>query len=57
MHPEMERASDHLDFKTHFYIEPVQNLLLIFPSYLLHEVDINNSNDKRISISFNLCIK
>ena len=57
MHSEMEQASEHPDFKSHFYIEPVQNLLLIFPSYLLHEVAINNSNEKRISISFNLCIK
>jgi len=57
MHPEMKQASEHPNFKSHFYIQPVENLLLIFPSYLLHEVEMNNSNEKRISISFNLCIK
>ena len=57
MHSELEEASEHPNFKPHFCIEPVENLLLIFPSYLLHEVDMNSSNKKRTSISFNLCIK
>ena len=29
-------------------------MLLLFPSYLEHSVDANESNDERISISFNL---
>jgi len=57
MHTEMKEASEHPNFKSHFYIEPVKNLLLIFPSYLLHEVEMNTSNEKRTSIAFNLCIK
>ena len=34
-------------------IEPTPNTLYIFPSYLLHDVDMNNNDEDRISISFN----
>lgn len=37
-----------------FLIEPEENLLLIFPSWLYHSVDPNHSNEDRISISFNI---
>jgi len=37
--------------------EPEENMLLIFPSFLKHNVLPNmNKEDKRISISFNACI-
>ena len=34
-------------------IIPKEGMLVIFPSWLTHSVDINNSNHNRISISFN----
>tara|TARA_R100000541_G_scaffold57133_1_gene67026 strand:- start:677 stop:1261 length:585 start_codon:yes stop_codon:yes gene_type:complete len=38
-------------------IPPIENRLLLFPSWLLHSVRPNlNKNKNRISISFNLCI-
>jgi uncharacterized protein (TIGR02466 family) len=35
-------------------IKPEEGLLVLFPSYLHHSVDINRSNEERIVISFNL---
>ena len=34
-------------------VSPVVGRIIIFPSWLWHRVDINNTNDKRISVSFN----
>jgi len=34
--------------------EPKEGMVILFPSYLSHRVDINNSNKDRISISFNV---
>tara|TARA_Y200000002_G_scaffold41377_1_gene30078 strand:+ start:84 stop:665 length:582 start_codon:yes stop_codon:yes gene_type:complete len=38
-------------------IMPKENMLLYFPGWLEHEVESNNSNEERISISFNLIRK
>ena len=35
-------------------ITPKEGLLVLFPSYLHHSVDINRSNEERIVISFNI---
>ena len=35
------------------FLEPVPGRAVIFPSWLWHEVEPNQSNEKRISISFN----
>ena len=35
-------------------IEPKEKMLLLFPSWLYHRVETNNSNEERISISFNI---
>ena len=35
---------------------PKEGKMLIFPSYLEHSVSENNSDEDRISISFNICI-
>tara|TARA_B100001029_G_C14837075_1_gene326197 strand:- start:45 stop:626 length:582 start_codon:yes stop_codon:yes gene_type:complete len=40
-----------------YRIEPKENMLLYFPGWLEHEVEPNNSNEERISISFNLIRK
>ena len=37
-----------------FSIEPKEGLLVLFPSYLHHSVDMNTSNEERIVISFNI---
>ena len=37
-----------------FCIEPKEGLLVLFPSYLYHSVDQNQSNEERIVISFNI---
>tara|TARA_A100001234_G_C12461520_1_gene315407 strand:- start:48 stop:638 length:591 start_codon:yes stop_codon:yes gene_type:complete len=37
-----------------FFITPRKNLLLIFPSYLLHRVAENNSEQTRYSLAFNI---
>ena len=50
----------NVDFKCNMYtsgiweIFPEEGKLLLFPSWLEHEVDQNLSQEKRISISFNL---
>ena len=35
-------------------VYPTKNLLLFFPSYLRHEIQVNNSNIKRCSLAFNI---
>ena len=37
-------------------IKPEEGLLVLFPSYLEHSVNPNQSNEKRIVISFNLSL-
>jgi hypothetical protein len=39
------------------YIYPEDNLLILFPSWLEHDVDENKSNQERISIAFNIDTK
>ena len=46
----------HIDTSKNFrswIIDPEENLLIIFPSYLYHHVDPNMSDDERISVAFN----
>ena len=38
-------------------VKPEEGLLVLFPSYLEHSVNPNNSNDKRIVISFNVSLE
>jgi uncharacterized protein (TIGR02466 family) len=38
-------------------ITPHENQIIIFPSNVVHSVEINNSNDDRISIAFNVFVK
>ena len=37
-----------------YNVIPKEGLLVLFPSYLHHSVDVNNSNDERVVISFNI---
>ena len=43
-------------WREHSY-EPIPGKLIMFPSWLVHSVDSNESNDIRISISFNFLQK
>jgi len=45
-----------LPFGQSFTVEPVDGLLLLFPSYLLHEVLVNSSSKQRINLVFNIKI-
>ena len=40
-----------------WYVEPKAGDLILFPSWLEHEVDQNKSEEERISIAFNLKLK
>ena len=39
-----------------YYFPPTAGLVMIFPSFLLHQVRPNKSNQDRISVSFNLVL-
>ena len=40
--------------KNYMKYRTVENALIFFPSWLQHEVQINNSNDDRVILSFNI---
>ena len=50
------------EFKDQFFIHhcywlpPIEGRMIIFPSHLQHGVNENNSNDDRISVSFNITL-
>ena len=45
-------------YRSNYYnITPKENLLVLFPGWLDHLVESNNSNENRISISFNTVIE
>ena len=50
-----EQLPDRLLRETHY--EPIAGRCIMFPSWLMHCVDPNNSNDIRISVSFNFLQK
>jgi len=57
MMPEMTDHKYFYDSYDHSYITPQENLLVFFPSWLEHDVDINTSGEDRISISFNIFVE
>ena len=48
------RQSTILPSACQWKFKPKHNLLIIFPAWVPHSVEINNSSTKRISISFNI---
>jgi uncharacterized protein (TIGR02466 family) len=42
------------DSNMYWFFEPIENMMLIFPSWLHHSVDQNQSDEDRISIAFNI---
>ena len=50
--------SDYNEFNSlQSHVSPKKGLLVLFPSFLEHNVDMNLSDDPRISLSFNVQIK
>jgi len=49
--PEMMYYCDGARYQ---WIEPKSNMLLLFPSWLEHDVEINKSKKERVSIAFNI---
>lgn len=44
----------NIGIQSHFELVPSEGSVVIFPSFLNHKVGINESNEERISISFNI---
>ena len=42
------------DSQLYNFIEPQEDMILFFPSWLEHDVEVNQSNEERISIGFNI---
>ena len=38
---------------TNIHVQPIENRVIMFPAWLEHFVDVNQSDDTRISVSFN----
>ena len=55
---EMQRYTEDFQKKTNVYssywFSPVEGSILVFPACLIHRVDSNQSDEDRISASFNL---
>ena len=47
---------EHQHNFTEWYVQPRENLMILFPSWLMHSVDASSSDDDRISLSFNIHI-
>ena len=45
---------EKFNFYQAYFFPPTEGRILIFPSHLLHKVEENNSNEDRISVSFNI---
>lgn len=55
--PDVDKTKLPIFFKPAVSIKPVAGRLYIFPSYVPHSVDPNESDEDRISIAFNITIK
>lgn len=46
------------EFNSDFFgITPKEGLMILFPSHIFHRVDMNNSDENRISVAFNIEVK
>tara|TARA_B100001996_G_scaffold207005_1_gene158698 strand:- start:999 stop:1685 length:687 start_codon:yes stop_codon:yes gene_type:complete len=48
-----DRHEEAMNF-VEWYVQPKENTMVIFPSWLMHSVDKSASDDDRISLSFNM---
>ena len=44
------------NFYSSYSIKPLEGNIILFPSFLMHEISDNNNDKDRISISFNIMI-
>lgn len=51
-----ENIKNSLNLYHDFWLKPTEGKLIIFPSDVRHFVETNQSNEDRISISFNICL-
>jgi len=51
-----ENVKESLNYYHDFWIEPSEGKMIVFPSDLIHLVDVNESEEDRISISFNITL-
>jgi uncharacterized protein (TIGR02466 family) len=52
-----DKTTENVHFSPEWFIQPKENLILLFPSWVEHYVEPNNNFDDRISISFNIGVK
>jgi uncharacterized protein (TIGR02466 family) len=55
--PHIQSAADMKYYNrsdTYHWFPPIPNTMIMFPSWLEHDVEINRSTEERISISFNI---
>ena len=48
-----EFKKSHNSFSNYF-LNPTEGYMILFPSHLVHYVDVNKSNEDRISVAFNI---
>lgn len=49
-------TANFLNYDEYVKYEPSEGSLLLFPTFFEHQVEPNNSNEDRISVSFNLSL-
>ena len=53
----LEFTEQNLFNSSTWSITPTENQIIIFPSNVMHSVEVNNSKDDRISVAFNLFVR
>ena len=53
---ELDYTANFLNYDEYVKYEPSEGSLLLFPTFFEHQVEPNNSNEDRISVSFNLSL-
>jgi len=56
MHAPARKEHPHISNQHFLHFEPVEGYLILFESWLRHEVEANMSNKERISVSFNYSV-
>lgn len=47
--------AEKYNYYSEFHFIPKEGTLITFPSHIMHDVELNESDEDRISISFNIC--
>jgi hypothetical protein len=51
-----ENSKLQLKEESYHYFDPEPNLMILFPSWLKHDVEPNQSDEERISVAFNFVV-